>query len=132
MAQKTLTDEKKFAFLNALHDGHTVTKAAKAAGVARRTLYDIREREVDFRAAWDQAIEEGADRVQQEVRDRALDKNDPKSHILLIFLLKGLRPQFKENYRDKPIQIEHVKEISFSKKEMDEAMDILKNAKPSE
>ena len=129
VAIKTLTEEKKFKFLTALRECKSVTEAAKIADINRRTLYDIRDRDIEFRNVWIAAIEEGADRIQDEVRARALDKSDPKSATLLIFLLKGLRPQFKENFRDKPIQIEHVKEWKFNEKEMDEALKILQNAK---
>ena len=126
---KRLPEASQLRFLALLSDGFSVTSAARTANIARRTLYDARDRDAVFRAAWDEAVEAGADRIQDEVRDRALDRNDAKSATLLIFLLKGLRPQFKENFRDRPIQIEHVKEISFSKKEMDEAIDILTRAK---
>jgi hypothetical protein len=47
-------------FLAALREGTSIARAARFAGVARRTVYDRRERNVDFALAWDEACEVGA------------------------------------------------------------------------
>lgn len=120
---------EKVEFLARIRGGASVSKAAKDMNIARRTLYDERDRDLDFRQLWDHASEESVDELVDEVRNRALDRNDRESARLLIFLLKGLREQFKETYKSKPVQIEHIREVKFSEKEMDEAMKILSEAR---
>lgn len=87
-----------------------VSKSARLAGVPRRTVYDERDKNPDFAQAWEDALEEGADELEEEARKRALADSD----TLLIFLLKGLKPdKYRENKRvelagdkDAPLQIE--------------------------
>jgi hypothetical protein len=43
-----------------LREGASVARAARFAGVARRTAYDRRERDERFAAAWEEALELGA------------------------------------------------------------------------
>ena len=129
MAPASPIEDRKREFLKALKDGHTIRRASSIARISRNKLYDLRDSDPKFRREWEQAMEDGGDRIQQEVVDRALDRNDPKSATLLIFLLKGLRPQFKENFRDRPVQVEHVKTIDFSKTDWDEAAAILASAR---
>jgi hypothetical protein len=52
-----LTEERQDAFLLALAAGLTVSAAAALAGVARRTLYDLRDRDAEFSSRWDNALE---------------------------------------------------------------------------
>jgi transposase-like protein len=89
-----LTSERKRRFLEALREGATVAAAARAAGVSRMTAYRERARNPDFAAAWDDAIEDGTDELEEEVPRRALDGNDR----LLMFPLEARRP---EKYRDR-------------------------------
>lgn len=106
------------AFLTALAELGVVTTAAKAADVGRRTVYHLRESDPSFAAAWDAAMEEAADVLETEARRRALEGWDEPvfgsggtgvgtvqvgtirrfSDTLLIFTLKGLRP---EKYRER-------------------------------
>src|SRR5579872_5816316 len=44
-------------FLAALERSGMVRASARACGVGRRTVYDRRERDPDFAAAWDAALE---------------------------------------------------------------------------
>jgi hypothetical protein len=88
------TPKKKAAFLAALAAGDSVTSAAVAAGVVRQHVYKWRESDEAFAADWDAAIEAGTDRLEDAARDRALKASD----TLLIFLLKGRRP---EKFKDK-------------------------------
>jgi hypothetical protein len=59
-------------FIAELAAGRTVSDAARAAGIPRRTAYDIRQRDEDFALAWHDAIEEGTD-VYRRRGGRAID-----------------------------------------------------------
>lgn len=113
---KTITEKNKKAFLSAFAECGNVTEAAKLAGVDRTRHYDwlkdpaYAERFADAEA---QAI----DGLEKEARRRAIEGTDKPvfyrggecgvireySDTLLIFLLKGARP---EKYRDNS-RIEH-------------------------
>lgn len=108
------TPQKQARFLEALAAYGNVTQAAKACGMARRTLYDWRREDAAFAAAWDEASELGANALEDEARRRAF-KGTLKpvyqrgekvgtvreySDTLLIFLLKGAKPEkYRENVR---------------------------------
>lgn len=121
---------KKATFLAQLKMGSSVKTAALAAGIHRRTFYDWRDQDSEFRAAWDDAIKESVEILEDEVRRRALDPNDKQSYILLMFLLKKHDPSYRENYkREVTVKHEKVQEFEFSKEDMDSAIDILTRAK---
>jgi hypothetical protein len=106
------------AFLTALQDGGNVRLACTAAQVGRTTVYERRAADAGFAAAWDVALEAAADLLEAEARRRAHDGWDEPvfgnlgagrgsgevgtvrkySDTLLIFLLKGARP---EKYRER-------------------------------
>jgi len=119
-------------FLVALARTGNVTMAARAAGVSRRHVMEVRKRDTVFALAWEDAIEEAADLLEAEVHRRAVEGVDEPvygrryaqneetgrsyqisdgqvgsikrySDTLLIFHLKGTRPQ---KYRDN-VQQEH-------------------------
>lgn len=129
--------EEKLKFLNALTQGESVVEAAKAAGVHRRTIYDWRDQDAAFRAEWDYCIESFREDLLgkgwKKLKERAFDAKDPKSHIMLIFMLKRLDPEFKENYRQER-KIIHQKgvDIEFSDEDWKEAAEILARARSSE
>lgn len=84
----------KKAFLTALENCGTIRTAANAAGVHYTTVYREKKDDPDFAAAWDNAIEVAADTLEDEARKRAFAGSD----VLLIFLLKGMRPEkFRES-----------------------------------
>lgn len=109
-------------FLKALSDGGVVRHAAEAAGVSKNTAYREREKDSAFAEAWDDAIDDAADVLEAEARRRAIlgvekvtyvrngtdEKGRPTfvqqtvreySDTLLIFLLKGMRPEkFRDGY----------------------------------
>src|SRR5262249_51821069 len=60
-------------FLASLKETGNVRRACQAAQVSRRAAYYARERHPDFAAAWDEALEEAADRLEAEARRRAVD-----------------------------------------------------------
>src|SRR5437588_5892570 len=106
------TLKKRERLLHLLAEGHTVKHAAAEIGVHRGTVYDWRNANKDFKAAWDEALESGTQTMEQEARRRAVDGMDKPvfqggrlvgtvreySDTLLIFLLKGRRPDM---YRER-------------------------------
>lgn len=120
----------KSTFLASLKLGASVSRAAQATGVHRRTFYDWRDQDPEFRAAWDDSIKESVELLEDETRSRALDRNDKSSHLLLMFLLKKHDPSYRENYkREVTVKHEKVQEFEFDPAEMDEAINILTKAK---
>ena len=90
----------------------TVTHAAEAAKITRRTHYKWLEKDSGYATAFGQAKEEASDHLESEARRRAVDGVEEKiyhkgevvgtklnySDTLLIFLLKGALPH---KYRDR-------------------------------
>jgi transposase-like protein len=99
-------DAKKRAFLEAFADTGNVSAAARAADVGRRTHYDWLKKDKEYKAAYEAAVEDAADALELEARARAMGEQEPvfdkkgelvghrkkASDLLMIFLLKGLRP----------------------------------------
>ena len=83
------------AFLAALEIQGNVTASAKAAGVTPKTCYQHRRQNPDFAELWQQALERSADELEVEARKRAKAGSD----VLLMFLLKGLKPQMYRESR---------------------------------
>lgn len=85
--------EQREKFLAALKAGASVSKAATDAGIPRRTAYNWRDADKTFAESWDDAIEEGTDRLEDEGVKRGLATSD----TMLIFMLKARRPEkFKD------------------------------------
>jgi hypothetical protein len=65
-------------FLTALRTTGNVAQSARAAGTHTSTVYDLRRKDADFAAAWDNALEDATDALEAEARRRALDGvNEP-------------------------------------------------------
>lgn len=108
----------KRAFLAALAESGIVTRAAEVAGITTKTVYSLREVDAAFAEEWRLARESAADRMEAEALRRAVEGVDEPvfgsggfkegtkkvgsirrySDTLLIFLLKGIRP---EKYRER-------------------------------
>jgi transposase-like protein len=73
---RALTADARARFIEYLARTANVTDAARHIGSHRNTLYDWRERDPAFRAAWDEAIEIATDELEQEARRRALHGTD--------------------------------------------------------
>ena len=54
-------------------DRASVSQAARRANYGRASVYEWREADESFRAAWDDALEEGTDRLEDEAFRRAHD-----------------------------------------------------------
>lgn len=86
-------------FLKALAKAGTVTAACDAVGIDRTTSYKARDVDPEFAARWSEAVERCSDRLEQLAIARANNLEDPKGATLLIFLLKGLKPEkYAERY----------------------------------
>lgn len=106
------TAKKREAFLAELARRGNVSDACRAVDAPRQTMYDWRETDPAFAAAWDAALDEAADRMEREAFRRAVEGVDEPvfyqgdevgsvrkySDTLLIFLLKAARP---EKYRER-------------------------------
>ncbi len=77
------------AFLAALENTGSITESAAAAKINRWTAYDTRRNDPAFSKLWDEALDVSADSLEDEARKRAFNGSD----VLLMFILKGLRPQ---------------------------------------
>lgn len=73
-----------------------VSLSAKGCGIHRNTVYARREASPDFAKAMDGAREEAIEALEYEAWKRAKSKSD----VLLIFLLKSLKPDmYRETTR---------------------------------
>jgi hypothetical protein len=70
--RRSLAPKARKTFLAALTEGYSVTHAAERAGHHRRRFYDAREADADFADAWLDALEQGTDLLEDELRRRAL------------------------------------------------------------
>lgn len=115
---ETVETPEKVRFLAELAKRGNVRDACKAARIARATPYRWREADPDFAAAWRDALDQAADVLEREAFRRAVTGvQEPVfgslgpgqgtgevgavrkySDTLLIFLLKGARP---EKYRER-------------------------------
>ncbi|HXA67388.1 MAG TPA: hypothetical protein VNV82_19680 [Bryobacteraceae bacterium] len=87
---------KQHAFLAAYSKQGNVSAAAKAAKIGRRS-HSNWLKEPEYRTAFEDAREEAADYLEGQAWKRATSAKKP-SDVLLIFLLKGIRPEkFREN-----------------------------------
>jgi len=101
MARQSIrTEENREKFLAALREGFSIANAAGAAGAGRGAMYVWRKEDPEFAADWDDAIEVGTDKLEDEARRRAMNGSD----AVLMFLLKARRPQ---QYKDRAMH-EHV------------------------
>jgi len=113
-----------------------ITDACTAAGVSRQAAYQARARSAAFAAAWDEAVDQAADVLEREAFRRAVDgvekpvfgslggnqgsgeigRIQEYSDTLLIFLLKGIRP---EKYRERA-DVRHSGKVDVGKLSDDE------------
>lgn len=86
-------------WLRAYREHGTVTAACRIARISRTAVYEMRERDPEFKAAWDSAERETTKLLEETAFERALAGSDR----LAEFLLKARRP---ETYREN-IRLEH-------------------------
>lgn len=95
----------KPAFLAALREVPVISRACAAVNIERSTAYRAAEADPTFQQAWDDAIEEGIDKAEQEAFRRAVEGTDKGvwhqgmlvgservySDALMALILKGRR-----------------------------------------
>lgn len=64
---RPLTQKAKDEFLNAVRGGATLEVAAQVAGLSRSVFHDLRRRDPDFKAAYEEALDAGTDLVEQSL-----------------------------------------------------------------
>jgi len=89
--------EWKTVFLATLAVMPVIAIAARKAGVSRAVVYRERDKNKEFREAWNEAIEDGLDLTLASLHKRAREKSD----LAAIFILKAHR---RGTYGDK---VEH-------------------------
>lgn len=106
------------AFLAGLAEYGNVSKAAKRAKVSRAVVYEARSDDDQFAAAWDVALKQGTEALEDEARRRAFEGVRREKGIyhkgvmvgkevireysdtLMIFLLKAHKPElYRETSR---------------------------------
>lgn len=86
-------------FLATLADTGNVRASCLRAQISSVVAYEHKTADADFRAQWDEALENATDLLEFEARRRALGQKDldptkvPASDTLMIFLLKAHRPE---------------------------------------
>jgi hypothetical protein len=95
MANRTIrTAPTRARFLETLGTSGNVSDTCRTLDLHRASIYDWRRDDAEFAAAWDEAVALGAEGLEDEARNRAINGSD----ILLIFMLKALKP---EKYRER-------------------------------
>lgn len=101
------TDRARERFLAVLAETCNVSESARSAGVSRQAAYEWREADQSFAAAWKDAEEQAADKLEREAWRRAVEGTDKPvtfqgvitttykeySDRMLEILLKAHRPE---------------------------------------
>lgn len=110
---KKIADTWHSVFVAALASSGVVRVACQTAGVDRSTAYRHRADDPAFADAWDGAMDDAMDTMEAEARRRAIEGTRKPvyykgvrcgsireySDVLLIFMLKGHRPErFRDNF----------------------------------
>ncbi len=112
------TENLKAEFLEALSHTAIVTVSCEVTGLSRRSIYNWRAADANFAAAWEESLEQATERLEEEVRRRAVDGVDEPvfhqgeicgyrrkfSDLLLMFLLKKRKPEYRDNAPPPPPQ----------------------------
>lgn len=99
MARKSATEQKRIAltkqrWLRAYRRGLTIGEACRSVDIGRATFYAWKELDEAFRGAIESAYEDSTDALEQECYKRAMNRSD----ILLMFILKKRKPEYRERW----------------------------------
>ena len=108
-----ITPKKQKAFLDNLSETGSVKKACEAIKISRNSFYNFRKKNKKFTEQWEEAEKRGVDALIEEARRRAHDGVDEPvyykgdridtirkySDVLLMFLIKAKRPEYRESYQ---------------------------------
>jgi len=97
------------AFLAVLRGSGNIRHSCEKAGIARSIAYKWRKEDKNFADKWNEAKEDAIEALEYEARTRAIKGSD----VLLMFLLKSLRPEkYRERYEHtlegKPSEFLHI------------------------
>lgn len=70
------TDRARERFIATLAETCNVSEACRAAGIGRTTAYEWKEADEAFAAAWDDAEQEAADKLEREAWRRGVEGTD--------------------------------------------------------
>jgi hypothetical protein len=93
------TEEKRNIFFKTILECGNVAMACAKAGVSRRLVYNIRDKDPEFKAMWQECIEVGLDRLEQEAFRRGYTGVDKPIHF------QGRRVDTVKEYSDQMLQI---------------------------
>jgi hypothetical protein len=148
MGNTDTPEGKRIAFLAELRASANVSAGARAAGVYRKTVYDWRA-DPEFAKAWDDALEEATDELEEAARQRAMGyKRDvwfqgqcvgettEYSDAMTALLLKAHRPdKFSDRHaiemsgqQGKPLEIVHYDVSGLDEDERDELQKLAQKA----
>ena len=114
-------DAYKRLVVKGLAKGKSPSWAAEEAGIGRSTAWLWRKNDPQFAAAWDEAVAEGVDRLEDEAHRRAVEGYNPRpvyhkgkkvgeireySDSLLGLLLKSRRPEVYARSHDANAKVE--------------------------
>lgn len=89
------TPKRREKFLELLRQQPNVSRAARMVAVTRRAVYDWRNNHPDFKAEWDDAVQEGCDLLEEEAWRRACEGYDEPVHY------QGERVDMVRRYSDR-------------------------------
>jgi hypothetical protein len=93
--ERTITKTVAGRFLDGLRACGSIRQACRQTGVTRSTVYEWRNGDPQFRARWDEALEQGLDALEDEGMRRAFAGSDR----LLMYMLSNRRPEVYSPYR---------------------------------
>ena len=77
------TEKAASIFIATLRLTGSVLKSAETCGLSRQHLYSRRDKDPDFAAAWDDALDIGVDDIEAVVRSKALDGSLSAARMIL-------------------------------------------------
>ena len=108
MPFSAITHPQKRAFLAAFATVGNVKQAASLAEVSRESHYSWKTHDPDYADAFGHAQDMAADALEDEARKLALE-GEKKSEKMLMFLLRGLRP---DTYGTRRVESKHQVSVS--------------------
>jgi hypothetical protein len=144
------------AFLIYLRKGYVPKRAAEEVGISRGTAFLWRKKDPEFAAAWEEAVDEGTDLLEEAILKRARDGYDRPifqggvfvgqervySDSLAAMMLQGRRPQYRRQQHDMNVNVtgnvNHsidfssltVSELDELQRQYSEALDLVTEVQP--
>lgn len=91
--QDEYTANRKDHFIEALKRVHNVRVSCEIIGITRRTAYDWRNADIDFKERWDEAIQFSREALESATYLKAIRGTTPAAITASIFMLKGMYPE---------------------------------------